>query len=410
MKIFLFINMMLVLSGSLWGLENNVVKVPDETSRVARDSNVFAFQLHQQLPSNSNVDFSPFSISSAFAMVYAGANGDTKQEIATVFHYPKSLEQLNKGWAWINKFLSFYPSNASDEIRLRIGNSLWIQTNFPVLPSFREMMSQYFDGIFRFVDFKSQPETARTIINAWVKQNTFGKIVDILPQQSIDNFTRMVLISAIYLKAKWKNQFDIHVTSQQPFFSVEGATKTTLSMTRSALFPYLDTSEVSILEMPYVKSWQEGPEFSMLIILPHQKDGLPNVEKGLNVEKLEEWIKNLKSTYVLATIPKFKTVYSINLIELFSKMGMKLPFSDQADFSGISDVKGLKIGDVFHKVYLSVDETGSEAAAATAIGLNATSILDQNPPVIFQVDHPFLYILFEKKTGMILFMGRVVDP
>lgn len=385
-------------------------KIPDEVLQVARNSNMFALDLYRQSRhANNNICFSPYSITSAFAMVYAGAKGDTHKEMASVLHYPLSTEKLNSGWAWLTKFLTLYPSNSSEDIRLRVANSLWLQTNFPILPSFRDTMSKYFNGTFRFVDFKTQTETARTVINAWVKQNTFGKITDILTAQSLDSTTRMVLVSALYLKAKWKNQFDVHATSQQPFYPLDGSSQTVLSMTQTGPFPYLDTPEAAILEMPYIMSRKEGPEFSMLCVLPHLKEGLPDVEMELTVDKLEDWINNLENTRAIVTIPKFKVLESSNLQEQLTQMGMDLPFSDQADFSDISGIKGLKIGNVMHKVYLSVDETGSEAAAATTISMNLTSVLDKKPPIVFQVDHPFLYIIFEKTTGMILFIGRITD-
>ncbi len=400
----------IILSSPILGIENKKNKIPQEALRVIRDSNAFAFDLYKQMSKSQNICFSPFSISSAFAMVYTGAMGDTKKEIAEVLHYSKSIENTDRGWSWLSEFLTFYPSNSSADIRLRIANALWIQANFPVLPAFRDMMSEYFKSTFRFVDFKSQVETARSTINAWVKQNTFGKIADILPPQSINNSTRMVLVSALYLKAKWKNPFDIHATNQEPFFLEDGTIQTTLSMIQTAQFPYFNTPDASLLEMPYIMSRKDGPEFSMLIILPRLKDGLKNVEKDFSIEKFEDWIHHLAHTRAIISIPKFKIVQSSNLNDLFLNMGMKLPFSDQADFSGISPVKGLKIGNILHKVYLAVDETGSEASAATAIGMNTTAIMDQNPPVIFQVDHPFSYIIFEKSTGIILFMGRVSNP
>lgn len=393
--------------------QEKTFKIPDEVTRVAKNSNTFALNFYKQIVSElseSNISFSPFSISSAFAMVYPGAKGETQTEMANVLHFPKSAEEMNSGWAWLNHFLTFYPSNASDDIRLKLANALWMQTNFPVLPAFRDIMSLYFSGTFRFVDFKSHTDTARATINAWVKQNTFGKIVDILSDQSIDNNTRMVLISAIYLKAQWKHPFDPHATNQLPFFSEDGSFQTVQGMSQSAYYPYYNAEDVSLLEMPYVMSRMDGPLFSMLFILPNQKNGLSAVEKDLTVETLEKWIKNLETTRALVVIPKFKILQSSQLNELLEKMGMLLPFSDRADFTELSGVKGLKIGNVSHKVYLSIDETGSEAAAATAIGIGTTAIHEQKPAVIFQADHPFMYVLFEKTTGMILFIGRFANP
>ncbi|KIC74915.1 putative serpin-like protein [Neochlamydia sp. TUME1] len=382
----------------------------NERLLVSQGANAFAVDMYNQLPSTNNLCFSPYSIFSSFAMAYTGADENTHKEISAALHYPPSVDKLGKGLAELNHFFTFYPSSASDEIRVRVANSLWIQTNFPLLPSYKENMKKYFNGTFRVIDFKGQPETARATINAWVKHHTFGKIIDILHSQAIDSSTRMVLVSALYLKAKWKNPFDPHLTTQQPFFTEDGVVQTALSMTQTAYLPYLDTPEATVVELPYILSRKEGPEFSMMIILPHQKEALREVEKGLTVRKLEEWRKNLENTKVLITIPKFKVLQSSNLKDILEKMGMHTPFSEQANFSKISEFKGLKIGNVLHKVYLSMDENGSEVAAATSISMNVTSILEPKAPVIFQVDHPFIYMIYEKKTGTILFMGRVTDP
>lgn len=402
-------SLLMILPFSIFALEKTA-KIPDDVLQLAKNSNAFALNVYHQMPSNENIGFSPFSISSAFAMVYSGAGGETKKEIMQVMQYPSSVKSLDQGWSWLNQFLTFFPSNSSEELRVKIANSLWVQTNFPVLPAFRDTMSKYFDGTFRFVDFKTQTDTARATINAWVKQNTFGKITDILTDQSIDKSTRMVLVSALYLKAKWKHPFDAHATSQQPFFLPEGNTQTALTLSQINYYPYLNTPEASLLEMPYILSRPGGPEFSMLIVLPQQADGLAELEKQLSVAKLEQWIHELKETRIILTIPKFKILQSHDLKDLLINMGMQLSFSDQADFSGISGVRGLNLGNVQHKVYISSDESGSEAAAATSIGINVTAVRDQPPAAVFKADHPFLYFIFEKKTGTILFMGRLANP
>ena len=404
------VGFIIILSTMLCAQEKTTPNVPDEVIRIGSDSNAFAFQFLNQLSTEGNLSFSPYSISSAFAMVYAGAKGETFSEISKVFHFPQSIEDTANAWSWVNNFFTVYPSNSAEDIRVRAANSLWVQNNFPILPTFRDLMNKYFNAAFRFVDFKSQPETARSIINAWVKQNTFGKISEILSPQIIDSRTRMILISALYLKAKWLHQFDAHITNQQPFFTQEGHTQTVSAMTQSAQFLYLDNPEAAILEMPYISSRVGGPEFAMLLALPHQKEGITQLEKELNEDKFKQWVKELSSTKVVVTIPKFKFVQFANLNDQLEKMGLHTALKDQADFSGMTGVKSLKIGNILHKVYLSVDETGSEAGAATAVSMQVTAVLDPKPPVIFDADHPFLYFIYEKKTGIILFMGRVADP
>lgn len=401
---------LLVMAGEGVAQQIKPPKIPAEALQVAKSTNAFALEFYKEMPTEDNFSFSPYSISSAFAMVYNGSKGSTQKEISTIFHYPTSIEEMNKGWEWLNKYFTFYPSNASEDVRLSAANSLWVQSNFPILPSFRDAMGKYFKGAFRFVDFKAQTETSRATINAWVKQNTFGKIVDILSSEAIDSSTRMILISALYMKAKWKNPFDSRLTHQQPFFTQDGNVQTVLSMTQTAYFPYGDTPEVALLEMPYIPSRPDGPQLSLLIILPHQKEGLSELEKNLSAEKFQEWVRLLQNTRMLVTLPKFKALSSFELNDAFKRVGMGLPFTDQADFSGMTGVRGLKIGHILHKIYVSMDETGSEAAAATAIGMNVTSVADPKPPVLFEVDHPFIYIIFEKTTGMILFMGKVMDP
>lgn len=383
---------------------------PKEALEAARGNNEFAVHLLQQMPKEGNVSFSPYSISSVFAMAYTGAKGETQQEMSQTLRFPSSAETLDKGWEWLNRFITFYPSNSSEDIRVRAANSIWVQSNYPVLPTFKEMMNEYFNSSFRLVDFKNQSETARVTINSWVKQNTYGKITEILSSGSVTNATRMVMVSALYLKAKWLSQFDPHVTTQQPFFTDQDNTITTATMNQTGSFGYFDSAEASILEMPYAITRQDGPEFSMLIALPHDKESIHALESNLTIEKLQDWMKSLQHQKVIVSLPKFKVEQFSVLNEMLEKMGLAQAFDDQADFSGITGLKNLKISQALHKVYVNVDETGSEAAAATALTMMMTGSAYQQPPILFRADHPFLYFIYEKRTGIILFMGRVGNP
>jgi serpin B len=384
--------------------------VPEEAEKAVQSSNEFALQLYENLP-QGNLCFSPFSISSAFVMAYNGAKAQTEKELAAVFHFPTSTEGLDKGWMWIDKFITFYPSDSAEDVRVKAANSIWLQTNFNVLPTYRDLMAKYFTGAFRLVDFKDQSDAAISTINAWVKENTNGKIIDIVNKQSVDSSTRMVLISALYFKAKWLLPFDTHLTRQLPFFVDQGSIETVASMTQSSRFPYLDTEEAALLEMPYSITREEGPEFAMVIALPHQRDGLSSFEKQLTATNIREWMQGFRYTKATVTMPKFKMTQMADLKKTLGNMGLVEAFSNQADFSGMTGRKDLKISNVLHKVFLAVDETGSEAAAATAITMGLTSSLNPpEPPIVFQVDHPFVYFIIEKKTGIILFIGRVTNP
>lgn len=373
-------------------------------------NNAFAFQLYRNLNAgNENICISPYSVSSAFAMVYTGSGGTTQTEIGSVLHFSNPPKEINSTFAQLDQFLTYHPSSIPGDFLILIANSLWVQSNQTVLPDFIDAMSKFFKAGLKRVDFIKHADTARSEINRWTKEKTQNKITDLLSAKEISNTTRMILVSTLYLKAKWMEPFDTRVSQPVPFFKSEEETKLVPMMTQTAIFPYLHTEDFAILEMPYVK-FKNGPELAMIFVLPHQNQGLAEVEKSLTAESLSKWTESLKEERVIVTIPKFKISEAVNLNETLQKMGMRQAFSDAADFSGISPIKNLKISQVLQKTLISVDEGGTEAAAATSVSMTATAVLNTKEPIIFRADHPFVFAIIEKKTGSILFLGRLVNP
>lgn len=380
---------------------DNVSALEDIYS-VVNASNRFALELYSELKGeNGNVFFSPYSISTALAMTYEGARGQTAKEIQSVFHFPEDDSVRRASFAALYNQL-----NKKDaKYNLSTANALWIQKDYQLLNEYITTIEKYYFGRATNVDFKGATEEARQTINAWVEDKTNNKIKDLFPKGSPNSLTRLVLTNAIYFKGTWVKQFNKSETREEDFRISENQTVKVPMMRRTSKdtsFNYAETEDLQVLEMPY-----EGEEVSMLVLLPKNGD-LKSLEGSLTLEKLNEWRGKLKEQRVNVFIPKFtfNTKYFLN--EILKKMGMPSAFSGVADFSGINGRKDLFIGVVIHQAFVDVNEEGTEAAAATGVSVDVTSL---PPPVpIFRADHPFIFIIQERGTGNILFLGRVVDP
>lgn len=407
----LWILLSLTLSHPFAHAAENALQHAPQLNSVAEANNAFAFDLFQELnPGKGNLCFSPYSISSAFAMVYGGAEGLTKQEISRVFHFTQASQDIQRGYAKLNGALTYHPSNFSEELRLLLANSLWIQANQTLLPDFVKQITTFFKGGLHRVDFIKQPETARTEINQWVKEQTEGKIEDILQQNAITQTTRMVLVSSLYLKARWDKVFDERLTQEMPFFPNKEITSSAMMMTQTDQFPIFQQDLFNILELPYIQGPKEEPKLSFLILLPHEADGLNALTKELTAEHFKLWYRQMKKRRVIVSIPKLHSIENISLKDVLENMGIHEAFSNQANFSLISGSKNLKLEQVLHKIFLAVDESGTEAAAATSISIGTTAILESELPLIFRADHPFAYVIYDRSNDLILFLGKVENP
>ena len=375
---------------------DNSSTTPEKINNVVDANNQFAFDMYQELETEENLFFSPYSISTAMAMVYEGAKRETKTEIKDVFYYPED-EVLRSGNAGI-----YNEINKQDkEYLLSTANALWAQEAYPFLKSYTSNVENYYGGKVTNMDFVSESEKSRITINGWVEDQTNNKIKDLLPIGSITPLTRLVLTNAIYFKGKWVEEFDKKDTKKGDF-TLESDDKIKVDMMHNTEnFGYYEDEELQILEMDY-----KGEELSMLVLLP--KSDISSLE--VTNEKLEEWRNSLYKPEVIVSMPKFtfETKYILN--GYLTNMGMPTAFSNgEADFSGMNNgVEDFYIDLVVHQAFIKVDEEGTEAAAATAIIMCGSSVPSEQ--IRFTADHPFIFIIQQKETGNILFMGKVMDP
>ena len=369
---------------------------------VVNANNQFAFELYSELnkAENSNIFYSPYSISSAIAMTYEGAKGQTADEMKSVFHFPES-NILRPNFAAIYNDIN----KRTKAYELRTGNALWVQHDYPFLEDYTNRVEKYYGGKAANLDFIKETEKSRQTINSFIEEQTNNKIKDLIPSGALTPIMRLVLTNAIYFKGTWEWEFDKSDTREQDFkITPTNIVKTPMMFMDNdkAEFNYADIGDLQILELPY-----KGEEISMLILLP--TENLAAIEPSLTAEKLKEW-KSQMNEFKLDAIylPKFEFDTKYSMKDTLSTMGMPTAFEwPGADFSGMDGTEMLYIDKVIHQAYVKVDEKGTEAAAATAIMVGFGSAGPRN---VFRADHPFIFIIQERETGNILFLGRVVDP
>ena len=371
------------------------------TQEVVNANNQFAFELYSELnkAEDSNIFYSPYSISAALAMTYEGAKGQTADEMKSVFHFPESSilrPNFAKIYNDINKGTKAY--------ELRTGNALWVQQTYPFIENYLTTVEKYYGGKAANLDFVGETEKSRQTINSFIEEQTNDKIKDLIPPGVLNSMTRLVLTNAIYFKGTWEWEFDKSDTREQDFkITPNNVVKTPMMYMDpdKARFNYADIGYLQILELPY-----KGEEISMLILLP--TENLESIEPSLTAEKLNEYKAQMKETKLDAIyLPKFEFDTKYFMKETLSAMGMPTAFGMDADFSGMDGTDWLYISKVIHQAFVKVDEKGTEAAAATAVVMTLKGAMPSN---VFRADHPFIFIIQERETGNILFLGRVVDP
>ena len=375
---------------------------PAEVKPLAAGSNAFAFDLYGRTAKTpGNQVFSPASISIALAMTWAGAKGETAAQIQKVMHFEPGA---TAAWGRYAQAMSA-PGRA---VKLRSANRLFGEKTARFEQPFLDATRASFGAPLEQVDFKVGFEPARRHINAWVEQETEQRIKELLPKDALDELTRLVLVNAIYFLADWLLPFEKERTFDADFEGL--TTKKVPTMHRAARFAIAQVDGVKVLEMPYV-----GGDTSMLIVLPDAKNGLAAVEKTLGAGKLEAWTRALSPTMVDVALPRFElSPPTLALRDELSAMGMPLAFDrKRADFTLIANppdpAEQLYIQKVFHKAFVRVDEKGTEAAAATAVVMARGGSAPMKS-IEMKVDHPFLFFIRDRATGLILFMGRVADP
>ncbi len=334
-------------------------------------------------------------------MTYAGARGETAEQMAKVLHFQPAT--LHSAFA---AFLGDLAARGRDNGEvLTIANALWGQEGYPFRQEFVDVASKSYHAGLESLNFGRQPDQARMTINAWIEKETQDKIKDMLAPGVITPDTRLVLTNAIYFKGAWSHTFAKAATREETFWRHGQEPISAPLMHQKHGYRYAEPPGLQVLELPYRN------DLSLVVVLPRDRAGLSDLEKSLNAERIDHWLGQMKTTEVNLWLPRFKMTAAMNLNQRLSQLGMPLAFSDNADFSGLSNKEGLRISDVVHKAYVDVNEEGTEAAASTAVVIRpAMARMDPHPPVVFRADHPFLFMIRDADSGSILFLGRLTDP
>ncbi len=393
-----------ILAAVLGAATTRGQNTPADFQKQCEGNTAFACDLYARLKSeagDANVFFSPYSISTALAMTSAGARGETEAQMAKALHLEPEPTKRHAAFAAMEADLNAVQKKG--RIQLSVANSLWLHQRYSLLEGFLNLTKQCYGASVTPVDF-AEPESARKKINVWVEHKTNQKIKDLIPGGVLTGGTRLVLVNAIYFKGTWASPFRTEATTEAPFRLSSGKTVQAPFMFQKKHFKYRATDDVQVLEMPYV-----GNDLSMVILLPRKVDGLGAVESNLTAVNLATWTEDMGLPDVKVSLPKFKTTCRFSLNGTLQALGMIDAFeSGKADFSGMDGGRTLFISAALHKAFVEVNELGTEAAAATGMAMALTAL--PAPPVEFRADHPFLFLIREKSTGSILFLGRVTNP
>ncbi|MGA3066394.1 MAG: serpin family protein [Tepidisphaeraceae bacterium] len=375
----------------------------DPDAALPQSINQFAFELYPHTgPPDANLIFSPFSIHLALEMTTAGAAGDTLTQMQSVLHLTADSTSASAG-----RLMDRLQSAGENSIPiLKVASAIWAQQGVQWNPDFFQTVQTDFRGQAETVDFQD-PSRARSTINDWVAAQTDGKILNLLPLDAIQpHVTKLILTNAVYFKGDWADPFEAARTATGPFH-VPARTDPvqTAIMHQTSSLPYMETDSFQAIEMPYV-----GGSLSMLILLPKGLDGLSKLEANLNEKMLADVDQRSTPQRVAISLPKFKFRQTIDLVPALKILGMDKPFDPhQANFSGMDSSRDLYISGAVHQAYVEVNEEGTEAAAATGITMGITA-MPAMPPEIFNADHPFLFLIRDRATGLVLFLGRVMNP
>lgn len=370
----------------------------------AEANNAFALALYQQLAeSDGNLFYSPYSIYTALMMTYAGAAGQTAEQMKQALEITVPEGEAHAALNALNLTLKNNSMfDGAPVFSFNVANQLWGQKDFVFNEQFLNTLSAYYDANLKTVDFRDS-ENARALINLWVAAQTNDKIKDLIPEGVLNALTRLVLTNAVYFKAAWMNQFDPANTAPGTFTLSDGSQVDVPMMRAQRSMQAFVDEQFAVVELPYV-----GGRYSMALVMPAQ-GGLAEFESSLDAEKLNEILGSLSTASVTLSLPKFKLESSFGLSEAMKTLGMTDAFMPGlADFSGMEGTRNLYISDLLHKAYVDVNEEGTEAAAATAVVVGMTSMPAESYTIDF--DRPFLFLIRDIQTNAILFMGRMADP
>jgi serpin B len=365
--------------------------------------NDFATRLYDKLAgthAGKNLFFSPFSIRVALAMCAVGARGETRQVMTDLIGAPESVDEQNRQFAALLKSVN---GEGERPFQLVTANALWGQRGYHFKPDFKKTVADFYGGAFNDIDF-ALPDEAMKTINTWVSDKTREKIKDLINRDLITADTRLVLTNAIYFKGRWEKVFEKAITRDEDWHGPKTCKVSMMHQTGGYL--YYEGNGLQALDLPY-----KGGQLSMLVVLPRETNGLAPLENqwagGDTYRQVTDGLGHEET--VIVSLPRFKLETEFTLKPVLCEMHAELAFSARADFSGIGD-ELLAISEVVHKAFVEVNEEGTEAAAATAVGMALCAFMPQQEPKVFKADHPFLFFIRDKKTSVVLFSGRVLDP
>lgn len=380
---------------------------PDDITAVVSGNNAFALDLYRSVRAGEdNLVFSPFSISIALAMTYAGARGETESQMAQALHFDLPQGRLHPAFNALDLDLAQGPEARSEDrepLQLNVANAVWAEQTYPFSQEYLDTLAANYGAGVLLADFINAAESARQEINAWVSERTNDRIRDLIPEGLITHLTRMVLVNAIYFKADWLAPFEPDSTVDMPFHLLDGSEVDAPTMNQGMYIPYAQGDGWQAIELPYV-----GETAAMDIIVPDE-GRFEEIESGLDLETVSAMWAGLQPTPVQLALPKFEFTSEFALEEQLKTLGMTDAFDpDRADFTGMADARELYISNVVHQAFVAVDEEGTEAAAATAVivGVTSAPMFD----VTLTIDRPFIFLIRDLSTGQILFMGRVTNP
>lgn len=376
---------------------------PTTMKTIAQANNQFAFDLYDHLRAgDGNLFYSPYSISTALSMVLAGAEGASAREMADTLHLADTAATHDAVGELIS---NLNQRGETGPNTLTVANALWAHQGFTFLDAYLDLIRQAYRSEVEQVDFVNDSEGAREAINAWVERKTREKIQQLIAPGVLNPRTRAVLVNAIYFKGTWAETFSESKTLDRPFYRTPDDAMPVPMMEQTETFSYTEDDTVQVLAMPY-----EGHDMSLVVFLPRAKDGLRALEAAWNAGTVEKYVKALTSRKVHVLLPRFVMESSFSLAQVLGALGMGTAFTQAADFSGMTGGRDLMITDVLHKAYVSVDEEGTEAAAATGVVMGLTSVAHPQQPVVFRADHPFLFAIRDDRSGALLFIGRLTKP
>jgi serpin B len=378
----------------------------EQVAAVVEADNRFAFDLYKRLRADEgNLFFSPASISMALAMTYAGAAENTAAEMAKILHFEMPKAQLDQEMRALRT--SWNTNNKKQGFRLDVANRLWGQEGYKFLDTFLRVTRMDYGAELEQLDFAKETEKARRTINQWVEEHTQDKIKNLIRSADAVRGARLVLTNAVYFKGDWSTPFHKNRTKAEDFqVSANRKMKAPL-MHQQHWFRYAAVDDLQVLDLPY----GDG-SLSMVVVLPEKVEGLGGLEGRLTNPNLQTWMARMKSEEVIVFLPKFKTTAEFQLRNTLKSMGMASAFDPStADFSGMTDGKDLFISAVIHKAFVDLNEEGTEAAAATGVIMPPHAVRTKpKKPSIFRADHPFVFLIRDRRNGAILFLGRMIDP